>query len=474
MIIGKLFKAALTAAFLCMFAAGCSFTAAPAELLTKPKLTDERQALMKAVDEARPQYSKLTLPLKDDGQGAVRQVDLNGDGSPEAIVTLFNEYSVPELMVFRKISGSWRSWFIVEQPMARQIDWIKIDDFDGNGKAELAVGWVGSFESPNLAEFYSFQTKPIRNEEGKLVLQPIESMPYLIAETGDVNADGKLDIAIIETDAANPDVVLPSYTLKVYDWRDRGLSLLQQTKLFEGVNMYDRMLIGRVSKQNTGIVVEASTGAHAMYTGMYAWVNGGLKQVYPQVKLIAAPSESGISERPSLSGDIDGDGIIELVNPVAAPGSNDLSYAETYWINIWEQWDGGERFVNVMEEYSDYSYRVQLTIPEQWKNHYTISAPSSSDSYAIANIEYWNGQKEYKAPFAVIYAVPLQKREQTESAWKEQSKGYVALAADNGVLYALSYRNPPVTLAKDDLDLFNSMQLEDEEISVLFHRIEDQ
>ncbi|WP_042167169.1 hypothetical protein [Paenibacillus gorillae] len=472
--ISMLSRAALIAAFLCMFATGCKYTAAPADLLTKPSQTADKQALMKAVEAARPAYSKLTLPLRDDGEGAIRLVDLNGDGTPEAIVSLYNEYNVPELVVFRMTSGVWRSWFIIQQPMARQIDWIKIDDFDQNGKVELAIGWVGSFESPSLAEFYSFQSKPVRNEEGKLVLQPVDSIPYAYAEVGDVNGDGRLEIAIIQTDGSYQEASLPSYTLKLYNWDSAELTLLQQLELYDGVNAYDRMVIGRVSPKQNGIVVEASMGAHAMYTAMYAWENRRLQLVYPKLAASAGPEDAVFTETPVMSEDVNGDGIIELMLPRPAPGYDDLSYAETKWINEWMQWDGTDAFHKVLEEYSDYGYQIRFQIPGAWMGHYTVRAPDKGANYAIAAFEYWNGERAYKTKLADIYAIPLKKRDAFDAEWKSKGRSYSVLKIKDGLVYAVSFAEPPESMPEGDKAVFLTMRLEDGKVSELLRVMEDE
>lgn len=236
MIITRISRVAIAAALLCLFATGCRYTAAPSDLLMKPALSPDKETLMEVVNHSLPQYGKLTLPLREDKQGAVRQVDLNGDGVQEAIVSYYNEYSSPELMVLRFVSGAWKPWVFIQQAMARQIDWMQLGDFNQDGQVELAIGWIGAYESPNQVDYYSFQTKPERNEYGKLALQPIRSLPYVYAEMGDINGDGQIELAVIAADGMIQDIETPRYRLALYDWKDGELHQMQELELYSDVD----------------------------------------------------------------------------------------------------------------------------------------------------------------------------------------------------------------------------------------------
>ena len=205
---------------LVLIATGCRYTAAPADLLQKPAIAEDKQAIIQAIEKALPVYSKLTLPIRENFKEAIRLVDVDGDGTMEAIVSYYNEYSTPELMVFKYTADVWKSWVLIQEPLARQMAWLQIEDLDGDGQIELMVGWIGAFDSPNVLDVYSFQTKPVRNEAGKLMLEPIESLPYTYAETSDLNDDGALELAVISEVGTRQEFDLPEYELTLYNWRD--------------------------------------------------------------------------------------------------------------------------------------------------------------------------------------------------------------------------------------------------------------
>ncbi|MFX3636355.1 MAG: FG-GAP repeat domain-containing protein [Candidatus Pristimantibacillus sp.] len=473
MFISRIKGAVLMTALLCMVTTGCRYTAAPADLLTKPVVATDKQALINAVNFALPIYSRLTLPLREDNLGAVRKVDLNGDGVEEAIVSYYNEYSAPEVMMFRLNSGTWKPWLLVQQPMARQIDWIKLEDFDQDGQIELAIGWIGSYESSNILEIYSFQTKPFRNDNDKLVLEPISSIPYIYSESGDINGDGKLEIAVIAADGTNQAIQTYNYQLGLYDLHKGELRNLQELDLYNGVNLYDRLIIGRVSPRHTGIIVEASTGAHAMYSAMYAWENGKLRLIYPIPKK-GSEDDVEITTTSTLAEDSNKDGILELMIPKETYSYEELPYSEMLFTRVMLQWDGKKDFQVVNETYSDYTYRFDFTIPEQWKNQYSLRLPEENIENGAVTFEYRNEETGSRAEFATLFAIPIKEWEGIESDWKTQSKSYQTITKGGGLLYVISFvQEPPANMLPSDQEKFRLMKLTDHELEQLFHLIKD-
>ncbi|WP_138755877.1 VCBS repeat-containing protein [Paenibacillus sinopodophylli] len=439
-------------ALLLGLATGCRYTAAPADLLQKPAIAPEKQAIVQAIEKSLPDYSKLTLPMREDHMEAIRLIDVDGDGIDEAIVSYYNEYSSPELMVFKYTSMTWKPWVLVQQPLARVIDWLKIEDLDKDGQVEIMIGWIGAFDSPNVLEIYSFSTKPVRNDAGKLILKPVETLPYSYGDTGDINGDGRLELAIISEIGTNQEMAMPEFHLTLYNWRDGGVHKLYTEELYNDVNNYDRLLIGRISTERSGIILEASTGAHSTYTTMYAWDRNKLKLVYP-----AGPGKlEGLNGTPTMSKDMDGDGILEIPWAKEAPGYPDISYAESKWLNEWMQWDGKVDFVKISEQFTDYRYGIQLRIPDPWMGRYTLHNPE--EEFAFVAIDYWNEAIDLTSALATLYAVPQKQWESVEAGWKQEGKPYRQLMTDSGNVFAVSFvKEVPEEWEETDRQAFKEM-----------------
>ncbi|WP_424766983.1 hypothetical protein [Paenibacillus sp. sgz302251] len=438
---------------LLLLATGCRYTAAPADLLQKPSIAPEKQAIVQAIQNTLPVYSKLTLPLREENMGAIHLIDVDGDGTNEAIVSYYNEYSTPELMVFKYTTASWKPWVLVQQPLARQMEWLKLEDLNQDGQLELIAGWIGGFDSPNVLEIYSFQSKPVRNEAGKLIIKPLASLPYTFAETGDLDDDGKEELAIISESGMNQALVLPAYHLTIYNWDSNGLQQLYTQTINDEINHYDRLLIGRISHRHNGLIIEASTGAHGTYQALYAWERGKLRLIYPSQSM----EQDGITGKSTMSGDFNHDGILELQWAREAPGHSDVPYSDSKWIDEWMQWDGREGFTKIAEEFSDYSYGMQLRIPDSWIGRYTLRLPEA-DAHAILTIEYWNEVSNLKGELATLYAVPQQQWGAVEAVWKEQGRAYKELQTNSGNVFAAAFiKEAPEAWTAADKQAFDEM-----------------
>lgn len=429
-----------------IIATGCRYTAAPADLLQKPAIAQDKERLLAAVVKALPKYSMLTLPQRDDNREAIRLVDMNGDGKEEAIVSYYNAYNTPEIMILRQSELGWRQSVLVEQPLARDIAWLKLIDLDRDGVKEMIVGWVGAFDSPNILELYSVQTKATRNEKGLLALKPIQTLPYSLAESGDLDGDGLHELAVISASITKGEDDIPAYRLSLYGWENGALEKRLDMALPQGVNAFEHMLIGRVSNRHTGIVLEGGAGAHSMLSYLYAWERRGLKLVYPDY----TAGQDGFSWRPVVSEDSNGDGIIELQWIREAPETSEIPYSDLIMINEWMQWDGNSGFEKVGEQFLEYTYGVRLDIPEEWSGRYSMRKPPSS-SYGIVTFDYWNEESGARGELATLYVVPVQQWGNVEAAWKEEQRPYLMIASNSGNVFLVSFAvEAPAHLSKEE------------------------
>ncbi|REK74849.1 VCBS repeat-containing protein [Paenibacillus paeoniae] len=439
---------------LAFVAAGCKYTAAPADLLQKPAIAKDKEELSAAIEKALPRFSMLMIPHRDDYKEAIRLLDLNGDGIDEAVVTYYNEYSTPEIVVLRQTEYGWRQSVLVEQPLARDIAWLKLVDMDRDGEYELLVGWIGAFDSPNVLELYSFNSKAVRNDKGRLTLKPIQSLPYSQAEVGDLIGNSRQELVVIDSLGTSGEYEMPSHYLSIYSWQKNTLNRVLNMSLPQGTNAFERLLVGRVSEYHNGLLLEGGTGAHSTLTYMYAWENGGLKLVYPN----ESRGLDGLSGRPTVSGDMNGDAILELQWTKESPGFEEVPYADSIWMNEWVQWDGKDDFELVAEQFLDYTYGVKLDIPEEWTGTYTMNRPSAA-SYGIVTFHYWNEAARLKAELATLYVVPIKQWGNVEAAWKEEHRSYRQIALDSGNVYLVSFAaNVPDSLLEGDKEIWLNMK----------------
>lgn len=424
---------------LALLLAGCQYTAAPADLLLKPSISDDKEQLLAAVTKALPETSILMLPHRTADKEAVRLIDLDGDGKDEAVVTYYNEYSSPEIMMLRQTENGWRQWLLVQQPLAREMTWMSIEDMDGDGVKELAVGWAGAFDSPTMLEIYSFQAKAARNDRGKLTMVPAGSLPFSLAATADLDRDGKRELAVVSESSSfgtTAELVAPIFQLALYAWADGKLMPKARTTLPEGVSLFERIQMGGISSRHQGIVLEGGTGAHSMLTYMYAWNGRALTLVFPT----AEQEEQGLgfSGKPTMSKDMNRDGIIELQRTWEAPGQESVPYSGSLWISEWLQWDGKDGLIRIAEQYTDEGYGIKFDIPESWHGKYTLVKPPRA-SYGIVTFQYYDAVNKEVADMMTIYVVPSRQWESVEHVWRDEKRAFTTLGTHSGNQYAASF-----------------------------------
>ncbi|WP_168120341.1 hypothetical protein [Paenibacillus sp. HB172176] len=424
----------LTVFIIPLLLAGCRYTAAPADLLRKPDASADHLELTAAVKDVLPEYSKLMLPNKDDFKDAIRLLDIDGDRKDEAVVTFFNEYSIPQIVIFKQTGSGWKQWLLVEQPLARDIGWLKFVDVGGEDELVMLVGWVGSFDNPNVLEHYSFQAQAERDDNGNLVLRPVESIPYELAETGDLEGNGDIELALITSTGNGGELVVPKYSLAVYTLQENGMTKKASMELADTASAFQSLKIGRISESGYGIVIDGITGAHSSVTLMFAWENRKLLLVYPSRSLQAGMSRAS-------SQDVNDDGILEVEQRIEAPGYMDTPYSEMQWINIWLQWDGEKSFHPVKTRYEDYVYDLKIDIPDSWQNRYTLKKPTAP--YGLISFEYWDAMEQASYDLATVYVVPQKKWTTAAAYWKSGGIPYHQVMTDSGNIFVVSFQTAP-------------------------------
>lgn len=443
---------------------GCDYTSAPADLLQAPAMAPDKQQLAEAVAAALPAHSKLTLPYADDRLEAIRRIDLDGDGVEEAIVTYLNEFSTPELLIMKQSNNGsgWTAWAVINEPLVTGLIWLRIADLDDDGRKEILVGWSRSTGEAKLLAVYRLDEGQLsRDNEGIPVLQSVSGLDYAAAAVGDADGDGFVETAVV-TENANTQEQL----LTVYKYRGGKLQPVSRLPLFNGVNGYHRLAVGKVAPDRYGIVAEGSVGAHSWYTSLIGWKDGRLVQIYP------APREWETAFNPYgvRSSDRNGDGIIELQRLKAAPGQN-ASMAETYFISEWLQWTGDEDqpFQLVAEEYTDYNYGFSIRIPNRWHNSYTISRPAETQPYGLASFDYHNPETGAQATWWTLYAIPGENYADIEEEWQQNSRHYLFLREAGGIVYAALFAGePPEHWSDEEKEAYRALIPDKEQLRSMF------
>lgn len=434
---------------------GCA-QQAPADLLQIPEHGKEDEALVTAVRQMLPPESKLALPYQEKGINAIRKADLNGDRIEEAVVTYKDEYEVRQVLLMRQKEGQWRKWFELNGSYY-ELYWLEIVSLNDDNIPELLIGYQ-SYESETLLVDVFMMSDPNLQKPGAAPPEPVATLPYSLADTGDITGDGKKELFIVEHNERNFTAAANLYRIQ-----KNQLQKIASTEIDGNVNAYYASEIGKVAKNKSGFRLEASVGAHSSISYMFVLEEEGrLKQIYPK------EGEPYLNAKGTINSDLNGDGIMEIVDLMAAPGQDpNTPYVATLFLNKHLQWDGRDRFEMIGLQYTNYQYGYSLLIPEKWEDRFTISNPKSQETEVIV-FEFFDEQSGHRAELFTLHAVDYDSWSETEHAWQKKGDSYTVIQTAAGFVYAAVFHSGPNHWNKDDKEMLQNMQLSEEELKKHF------
>ncbi|WP_308637837.1 FG-GAP repeat domain-containing protein [Paenibacillus silvisoli] len=414
---------------------GCQITATPADLLLNPRSTPENAALASAVREQLPPRTKLSLAMQEPANSAVLQMDVDGDGKREAFVVYSDEAGTEHVMMLRSVEGTWKQWFTFAESSNYGVDVLRVADLDRDGKTELMIGWNQYGEPQHMLTLYHIDLAAPFDQPPN----PLVELPYDTMGTGDADGDGNAELALIQLQRQKMTASIGIYRL----YGDR-LDKMASAMLDGSVNEYLQLKLGKIAPNRYGVLADAAIGADASTTTMLAWEGGELKVIYP-------PMETGddnvqINANVQLSGDGNGDGIMELHTLREAPGQSEgVAYSDLLWIEQHKQWNGADAFDVVNERYVDAYHSYALQLPMSWKDYtFRRLTDGSVDDVALDRyVEETNTREEILA----LRVIAVADWNKTEQQLQEEGRRYMPLGSGSGLVYVAVWHD---LLPKDE------------------------
>lgn len=439
------------AALTILLTSGCGLADTPNELMRAPSADGNQQSINQAVMQFLPAGSQLTVPLHPEESSAVSLQDLDGDGNPEVVAfykTDKTNYEIGVLALSQK-QGKWEK-FASFTGVGSEVDYVNFSDLTGDHVAELLIGLGGGEDLNNELSVYSIS----QGQTKELLKQPYSAMAV-----GDLNGDQLSELALILHDPNN----LTSKA-ELYGAVEGKLGKMGEVELDGTVNGYEQAVIGKASKNQNGLFIEAGIGAHSASTILLIWDKDKLRN-----PLATADGEMDMTFKPYplYSEDINHDGIIEIGVSTQPPGTEDMAMVEIPWISSYFQWDGKSGLKHVEDHYQNYSYGLDLRLPDKWEGKYTLE-PSPDPDFLITRILYYGEEGTEKAELLTLQAVPQQEWSKMQESLKQKQVPYTLLK-DGGkkVLVAIQPQETP-NLSRAALQEYKSMLLTPDEIRKLF------
>ncbi|MGG4396275.1 hypothetical protein ABEX25_18390 [Paenibacillus thiaminolyticus] len=346
----------------CILLSGCDWLEDPKSLMSMPRLPEDKAKIMTIISSQMPKEAEMLRPANAEDASAIRLADLNNDGRADTAIVF---YETPDKdvrlhgLVFHSDGETWNK--VVEfDGVGVSLDRVELVDLTHDNKLDLVVGYGGSDKDLNKGlVVYSF------TQDG---IVKIFEQPYSQFVIDDLNGDGKNQLYIVNNRRDMPPV------LAMYDFKDGKMAKQNELTLDKDVNMYTNMISGYISKNQKGIVLDAVAGANYGVTDI-------IKLTEDNQLVSILPEEMAIKPYNIASGDMNGDGIIEIAIP-EMPSGWDIyeSYVIPYFTSYY-QWDEKNGLKLVEKQYRDYEERFQLKLPNSWYGRVTIDTKSKKDEY---------------------------------------------------------------------------------------------
>ncbi len=357
---------------------GCMPVAFDDSLYRLPRLPAEYESLETLIDALLADGAEYAAPTSGSNLQSVQMVDLNGDGTEEAVACFrrTGDEKPMKIYVFRAWDDNYRQFSVLEGT-SNSIYSINYVDLDGDGWREILVGTRSDLDVQNLSAYSLATGTP----------QQLLLTGYSRYTARDMDGDGRQELLVLRSDEENRAVA------DCYNWDGTEMVLGSSLRLSGTVAELDRLTPGMLAGNVSALFVTAVTEDGAAMTDILTVDGGLLKNV----------SVSGAGEMPRFldlyPSDVDGDGVTEVPEPVAYPRTD--SEAPVYYHIRWRRYDPAGESAVVCETFQDTQAGWSLVLPEGWGQSVTVSRLSGAEGSSVTFSRMEQGEN---MPFLTLYA----------------------------------------------------------------------
>lgn len=393
--------------FVVLLLCGCAQGSGNETLYRLPRLPVEYESLERLIDALVETGAEYAAPTSGGNLQSVQMADLDGDGEEEA-VAFFRRSSDEKPMkiyIFRTEGDSYEQYCTIEGT-SNSIYSVNYVDLNGDGWKEILAGIRSDMDVQNLAVY------SIADGEPKQLLVT----GYSRYAARDLDGDGRQDLIVLRSDEENYAVA------DYYDWDGAEMALRSSLRLSGTVAELSRLTAGTLSGGESALFVTSVAEDSAALIDILTVGDGALHSV--------TGGSAGVFRFLDLyPGDVNGDGITEVPQPVAYL-QRDVQNT-TYYRICWLQYAISGASVVVRETYQDAQGGWSLLLPENWGSSVTVSRNAGADGSSVTFYSLKDGNAK---AFMTIFAFTGVNR--TMSAVRS---GRVVLSRQADVTYAAEF-----------------------------------
>lgn len=352
----KLLAVALGMVVMSLLLCGCEFRNNVEDLFALPEMPEEYTGLNHLLGQLSAEGYEPVTPTTGQNLQSVHMVDLNGDREVEAIAFFrrSSDEKPMKIFVYKTVDGSYEQLCSVESS-GSSIDSVRYEDLNGDGQAELIVGWKMAADVQTLA-VYNLGREALSLMSGVYSRYTIE----------DIDEDGLPELFVLRSDSNGVPVV------EVYMWQTNILAVAHRCSLSSSLAELSRgnIVNGTTAEEHSAVFITGVTEQNKAITDVLVWqesfLNGG-SVVNAAINEATGRSSLSLPYRQLKPTDINGDGVTEIPAP-----ENYAPQGDT--LTAWKQCSvSGHSFV-VEHTYHSLSNGWYFTLPQRWWDDVAVAA----------------------------------------------------------------------------------------------------
>lgn len=338
---------------------GCELTTSVEDLLTLPQLSLEYTGLSRQIESLIAEGYEYASPTNGQNIQSVQMVDLDGDGSEEAVA--FFRKSVDEkplkIVVFRPEEETYNRLCTIESS-GSAVESVSYQDLNGDGVKELIVGWKISADVQTVA-VYEVSSQSV-------TLMQSSYISFVVQEPGTAGPEEKAGLVVLRSNAEG------NTKAELYQWENDALAAISGCELSSSAAELNHggLVSGKLDDGTDALFVTGVNEQNVAVTDILAYTPNGLNNVAGKGK--TGHSDVSYPFRQLLPQDIDGDGAIELPMLHEASGDKQMD-----GVVSWFSFGSNGEMSWSMDSYHSQTSGWYFAIPDAWHERVTSTVLDS-------------------------------------------------------------------------------------------------
>lgn len=375
---------------------GCTFPSGD-DLLAAPRPSTNYQTLQVELEQLIASGVSYTAPVEGDNRSSIQLMDLNNDGTEEAII--FFRGSSPttsndlKIYIYRKQGDEYVCAGSVEGT-GTAIQAVDYPVITPDGRRGMAVTWQLAADGTGALTLCDFNQACTPG-----VLLETE---YSAMELTDMTGDGAKDLLLLTTAPGGKRVA------RLYRYSEGSLLLAGEAATSAETVSVERIRTGHVLDGYTAVFAEEKLASGVgLTTDIFVYTDGALLNL----ALDGEDSVTRSTYRPVsvYAADVNGDSVTELPRAVLMAGYSDAAAPDAVFMLDWYAYSVDRPPVLVQTTYQNVSDAWALTIDPAWHDRITAAKAVESGISAVTFSEYTGAGRQI--PLFSIYSATGSNRE---------------------------------------------------------------